>query len=101
MPLRHLLDIVAATFCLDNFCIIHHDAFDINWARKVEMEMQTKVNGKLGDFQNKYMPHIACRVKAWLGYPKGLSHEISNGPPHLNMSLKFNDTFILKVCFSS
>jgi len=65
------------------------------------MEMQTKENGKLEDFQNKYMPHIACRVKAWLGYPKGPCHEISNGPPHLNMSLKLNDTFILKVYFLS
>jgi len=36
-------------------------------------------------------------VKAWLGYPKGLSHFTFTGSPHLNMLLKLNDTFILKV----
>jgi hypothetical protein len=36
-------------------------------------------------------------VKTWLGYPKGLSHFIFTGPPHLNMLLKLNDTFILNV----
>jgi hypothetical protein len=36
-------------------------------------------------------------VKAWLGYPKGLSHFTFTRPPHLNMLLKLNDTFILKV----
>ncbi len=37
------------------------------------------------------------RVKTWLGYPKGLSHFIFTGHPHLNMLLKLSDTFILKV----
>jgi hypothetical protein len=43
--------------------------------------------------------NLNTRVQVWLGYPKGLSHLISNGPPHLNMSLKLNSTFILKVFF--
>jgi hypothetical protein len=38
-------------------------------------------------------------VQIWLGYLKGLFHLISNGPPHLNMFLKLNNTFILKVFF--
>jgi hypothetical protein len=36
-------------------------------------------------------------VKTWLGYPKKLSHFIFTGPPHLNMLLKLNNKFILKV----
>jgi hypothetical protein len=35
--------------------------------------------------------------KSMAGYPKGLSHFIFIGPPHLNMLLKLNRTFILKV----
>jgi hypothetical protein len=44
---------------------------------------------------------IFFRVKTWLKYPKGLSHFIFTRPPHLNMLLKLNDTFILKVWFYS
>ncbi len=40
-------------------------------------------------------------VKVWLGYPKGLSHFIFTRPLHLNMLLKLNDTFILKIWFYS
>ncbi len=32
MPLHHLLDIVITTFCLHNLCIIHGDAFYMDWA---------------------------------------------------------------------
>jgi hypothetical protein len=44
---------------------------------------------------------IFFRVKTWLKYPKGLSHFIFTRPLHLNMLLKLNDTFILKVWFYS
>jgi hypothetical protein len=58
MPLHHLPNIVVAILCLHNLCIIHHHAFNIDWAKEVEMEMQTKVNGKFGDFQKKnHAPH--------------------------------------------
>ncbi len=42
MPLRHLQDIVIIILCLHvhNLCIIHGDAFNMDWARKVQMEMQ-------------------------------------------------------------
>jgi hypothetical protein len=42
MPLRHLPDIVIITFCLHvhNLCIIHGDAFDMDWPRKAQMEMK-------------------------------------------------------------
>jgi hypothetical protein len=42
MPLHHLLDIVIITLCLHvhNLCIIHGDAFNMDWARKAQMEMQ-------------------------------------------------------------
>ncbi len=42
------------------------------------------------------MMHINVWFKAWLGYPKGLSHFIFTGTLHLNMLLKLNGTFILK-----
>jgi hypothetical protein len=50
-------------------------------------------NEQINPFKQVYH---APRVKAWLGYTKGLLHFIFTKPPHLNM-LKFNDTFILKV----
>jgi hypothetical protein len=53
MPLHHLPNIVIAIFCLHKLCIIHGDAFDMDWAREAKMEMQTKENGKLGIFQKK------------------------------------------------
>jgi hypothetical protein len=34
----------------------------MDWARKVEMQMQIKANGKLRDFQNHNMFHIACNA---------------------------------------
>jgi hypothetical protein len=37
------------------------------------------------------------RIKAWFEYPKRLFHFIFIGPPYLNMLLKLNDKFILKV----
>jgi hypothetical protein len=37
------------------------------------------------------------RVKALLGYSKGLSHFVFIGSSHLNILLKFNDILILKV----
>jgi hypothetical protein len=42
MAFHHLLYIVIITSCLhvDNLCIIHGDAFDMDWARKVQVEMQ-------------------------------------------------------------
>jgi CDP-diacylglycerol pyrophosphatase len=34
----------------------------MDWARKAQMEMKILENGKLGDFQNKYMFHITCNT---------------------------------------
>ncbi len=58
MPFCHLLDIVIVTLCLHNLCIIHSDAFNMDWAIKAKMEMQIEANGKFRDFQNKkHVPH--------------------------------------------
>ncbi len=62
MPLYHLLDIVIITFCLHNLCIIHNDAFNMDWERKAKMEMKIEANGKLNDFQNKNIFHITCNA---------------------------------------
>jgi hypothetical protein len=62
VPLCHLLNIVTVIFYLHNSCIIHGDAFNMDWAREVEMEMQIEANGKFGDFQNKNMFHITCNT---------------------------------------
>lgn len=62
MSFHHLLNIVTTILYLHNLCIIHGDTLNMDWTRKVEMEMQTKENGKLGDFQNKDMLHIACNT---------------------------------------
>jgi hypothetical protein len=53
MPFHPLLDIIIVALCLYNLCTIHGDAFNMDWAREVKMEMQTKENGKLGIFQKK------------------------------------------------
>jgi hypothetical protein len=37
------------------------------------------------------------RIKVWLGYPKGPFYFIFTRPLHLNMLLKLDDTFLLKV----
>jgi hypothetical protein len=34
----------------------------MDWGRKVKMEMQIEANGKLRNFQNKNMFHIACNA---------------------------------------
>jgi len=34
----------------------------MDWARKAKMEMQIEANGKLRDFQNKNIFHIACNA---------------------------------------
>jgi hypothetical protein len=62
VPLHHLLNIVTTILYLHNLCILHGDAFNMDWAREVEMEMQAETNDKLGDFQNKNMFHIACNT---------------------------------------
>jgi hypothetical protein len=36
MPFHHLPNIVIATLCLHNLCIIHGDAFDMDWAREAK-----------------------------------------------------------------
>jgi len=58
----HLPNIVITTLCLHNLCIIHGDAFDMDWARKAKMEMQTNFFGELWIFQKKDMFHIACNT---------------------------------------
>ncbi len=57
----HPLPVITA-LCLHNLCIIHGDAFNMDWAREVKMEMQTKENSKLGILKKKDMFPIACNV---------------------------------------
>ena len=40
MPLQNVLDIVTASLCLHNLCILENDDFDMDWARSVEEELQ-------------------------------------------------------------
>jgi len=44
---------------------------------------------------------VALLGQSMVGVPKALFHYISSEPPHLNMPLKLNGTFILEVCISS
>jgi len=39
MSFHHLLNIVTTILCLHNLCIIHGDTLNMDWTRKVEMEM--------------------------------------------------------------
>jgi hypothetical protein len=55
--------------------------------------------GKTKPSTLKILWNLAIWIKAWLGYSKGLSHFIFIVPFHLNMLLKLNDTFTLKVWF--
>ena len=43
MPLRSILDMVIVCLCLHNLCLIYADGFDMNWARKVEENIFTKL----------------------------------------------------------
>lgn len=42
MPLRHVLDVVAACICLHNLCIIHKDKFDEEWTQEAERLMRCR-----------------------------------------------------------
>ena len=48
MPLQNVPDIVTASLCLHNLCILENDDFDMDWAKSVEEELQRKTNMALG-----------------------------------------------------
>ncbi len=58
IPLRNLPDIVTATLCLHNMCILENDKFDMDWAKVAEKELQDEANKKLGNFQVRDMFHV-------------------------------------------
>jgi hypothetical protein len=64
----------------------------------VQKHSKHKRYGKKKTTKEKGFKNEMYGIKAWrLGYPKEMSHFIFIRPPHLNMLLKLNDTFILKV----
>ena len=52
MPLRNVLDIVTASFCLHNLCIIQKDEFNMEWAVDAEKDLQEEANMSFGNLQN-------------------------------------------------
>ncbi len=67
MPLHHLPSIVIAIFCLHNLCIIHGDAFDMDWAREAKMEMQRKWQTWNFSKKKRYIPHACNTIKQMKG----------------------------------
>jgi len=39
MPLQNVLDIVTASLCLYNLCIVENDKFSMDWAKEAKKEM--------------------------------------------------------------
>ena len=48
MPFQNVPDIVTASLCLLNLCILENDDFDMDWARSAEEELQREENMALG-----------------------------------------------------
>ena len=48
MPLQNVPDIVIASLCLHNLCILENDDFDMDWARNSKEELQRETNMALG-----------------------------------------------------
>ena len=46
MPLQNVPDIVTASLCLRNLCILENDDFDMDWARSVEEELQREATNR-------------------------------------------------------
>ena len=44
MPLQNVPDIVTASLCLHNLCILENDDFDMDWARTAKEELQKEAN---------------------------------------------------------
>ena len=59
MPLPNVLDVISACICLHNLCIIHGDGFDMQWAKKAELDLRRTQSCVLGDLRNTDMFHIA------------------------------------------
>ena len=49
MPLWNVLDIVTATLCLHNLCIIQKDEFNMEWVINAEKDLQEEANRSLGN----------------------------------------------------
>ena len=48
MPLQNVPDIVTATLCLYNLCILENDDFDMDWAKSAEEKLQREASMALG-----------------------------------------------------
>ena len=48
MSLQNVPDIITASLCLHNLCILENDDFDMDWARSAEEELQREANMTLG-----------------------------------------------------
>jgi len=58
MPLRNLPNIITASICLHNLCIIEDDEFDMDWAKAAEIELQEEANKALGNMHETDMFHV-------------------------------------------
>ena len=57
MPLSNVPDIVTASLCLHNLCILENDEFCMDWAKDAERELQAEANISLGNMQQTDMFH--------------------------------------------
>ena len=44
MPLQNMPDIIIASLCLHDLCILENDDFDMDWARSAKEELQREAN---------------------------------------------------------
>ena len=44
MPFQNVPDIVIASLCLHNLCILENDDFDMNWARSTKEKLEREAN---------------------------------------------------------
>ena len=52
MPLDNLPDLVTICICLHNFCIIHGDGFNIQWAREAHKDLRESSNQDFGNLHS-------------------------------------------------
>ena len=76
MPLQNVPDIVTASLCLHNLCILENDDFDMDWARSAEEELQREANMALGRMheRDRFMS-LECSLKEM----KELQNQYSRG----------------------
>ena len=48
VSLQNVLNIIIASLCLHNLCILENDDFDMDWARNAQEKLQREANMALG-----------------------------------------------------